>query len=70
LRNKGWAFGFRIEVMKTIVRDELGTRPTGSTTETIFMDAIAKIGRIVSVSALVASGFAAAANAQTWGDPV
>jgi hypothetical protein len=57
-------------MIKTIVRDELGTRRTGSTTETIFMDAIAKIGRIVSVAALIASGFAAAANAQTWGDPV
>ena len=34
------------------------------------MNAIAKLGRVVGFAALIASGFAGAASAQTWGDPV
>jgi len=37
---------------------------------TIFKDAFAKTGRIVSAAVLIALGFAATASAQAWGEPV
>ena len=52
----------RWEREKTFVRD--------STPLHILMDAIALLGRIVGVAALIATGFAATASAQAWGEPV
>jgi len=66
----GWAFSFRIEVMKTIVKNKAVTRQTGSRPATIFKQAIAQVGRIVGAAALIGSGFAVTASAQAWGDPV
>jgi len=46
------------------------TRTMWSTLGTIFSRAIATTGRIVCAATLIASGFAATASAQTWGEPV
>jgi beta-glucanase (GH16 family) len=45
-------------------------RKTALTPATIFMCASARIGRLVGAAVLIASGFAATASAQAWGEPV
>jgi beta-glucanase (GH16 family) len=59
-----------LKLKKTILKNEAVARQTALTPAAIFMDAIAKIGRIMGTAALIASGFAATASAQDWGEPV
>jgi beta-glucanase (GH16 family) len=56
--------------MNTIVKNKPVTHLTRLTRVAIFKRAITQIGRIVGAAALIASGFATAASAQAWGDPV
>jgi beta-glucanase (GH16 family) len=59
-----------LEARETIVKDKPLTPSTPSTRAAILKHAIAKLGRVVCAAALMASGFAGAANAQAWGEPV
>jgi beta-glucanase (GH16 family) len=52
------------------VRDNAVARHTRSTPASILMDAIAILGRIVGAAVFIATGFAATACAQAWGEPV
>src|SRR6202011_5359376 len=56
--------------MNTIVNNKPVTPLTRLTRVAIFKRAITQIGRIVGAAVLIASGFAATASAQSWGDPV
>jgi beta-glucanase (GH16 family) len=56
--------------MKAIVNDIPVMRRTQLMQGAIFKRGIAQIRRIVSVTALTASGFAVTASAQAWGEPV
>jgi beta-glucanase (GH16 family) len=57
-------------VEKLTVKNKAVKRRTGSTASTIFGYAIGVMGRIASVAAVMGVGFAAAASAQAWGEPV
>jgi beta-glucanase (GH16 family) len=55
---------------KTLLSDKDATPQTLLMFAAMFLNTIAKIGQIVGAVVLMAAGFAAAANAQAWGEPV